>query len=794
MKIPIFISLVFAGVLFFFLPGGVVHADGIIIPPPCGVQSCPPPPCLDFACPPPRPIAQFQIKTHHVTVSIVDQLATTRVDQVFFNPNDWPLEGTYVFPLPSDAVVSGFKLWVDGESVEGRLLSAEEARKLYQDTVQQLRDPALLEYMGRGAFQARVFPIPARGERRIQIEYSQVLNADNGLVRYAYPLNTEKFSSRPLEEVSIQLEVRDRDGLRAIYSPSHTVTITRNGQDRAQVAYSAKQLLPDSDFTVYYSTGSQTGLHILSYRDPSDPQDPDGYFLMLLAPGSTAQNKPLPKDILLVLDRSGSMEGAKFRQAQEALRYILKKLNPEDRFYLETFSSSVEVYAPGLSPASEAEQALVWVDRLQSAGSTDINRALLEAVSAVQNERPTYLIFLTDGIPTQGELDTNHILDNVLRSAPAGMRLFSFGVGYDVDTVLLDSLSEDHHGLSTYVQPGEALDEVLSGFYERISQPVLTDLSLDFGAMVVSDLYPQPLPDLFTNGQVLLAGRYRTGGKTTLTLQGKVGPEVLVQTFENLEFSQDSRTADSGLAAVARIWAARKIGYLLNQIRIDGPNVETIDQIVRLSTRFGIVTPYTSYLVSEANPLGATAQDRIAQDAYQQAQAAPLAPSGQKAVERAAEEGQLQSAGAVPQIIPGEGNLIRAVGSRTFVLLDGFWTDTTFDPQLMTPVELAFLSDAYLRLAASRPDLAGALALGSKVILVVDGKAYRVDGQTASTTLQPTLTATATPESHPPEVTQASPTMPTRATPVNASPNPVCAGIGALVAMVVWAFLLKGGR
>ncbi len=798
MRISLLLALALAAALLLFMPPGAVLAGGIIIPPPCLEKRCPPPPCLDF-CPPPRPIAQFEIKYHHVAVGIVDQLATTKVDQVFVNPNDWPLEGTYVFPLPSEAVVSGFKMWMDGQPVEGKLLNAEDARRIYEDALRKLNDPALLEYMGRGAFQVRVFPIPPGGERRIQIEYSQALKAENGLLRYTYPLNTEKFSTRPLDDVTIQVDVRDQGGLRAIYSPSHTVDITRQDEQRATLVYSAKHVLPDSDFTLYYSTGSQTGLHILSYRDPGDPQDADGYFLMLLAPGVAADQKPLPKDVLLVLDRSGSMEGVKFRQAQEALRYILKKLNPDDRFYLETFSSSVETYAPGLSPASEASSALTWVDRLQSTGSTDINRALLEAVSVVQPGRPTDLIFLTDGLPTLGELDSSKILDNVLRAAPASLRLFAFGVGYDVDTVLLDSLSEDHHGASTYVQPKEALDEVLSGFYERISQPVLTDLNLDFGAISVYDLYPQPLPDLFSGGQVLLAGRYRAGGQATLKLSGKVGERDVSQTFEGVDFSQDSRSGDPSMAAVARIWAARKIGFLLNQIRLDGASQEIVDQIVRLSTRFGIVTPYTSYLVTEENPLGADAQKRIAGDAFQQSQSAPPAASGQGAVERAAEEGKLKSAGAAPQVEQGSGNAVRTVGPRTFVLLDGVWTDTAYDPKAMTSTRLAFLSDAYLKLAASRPDIAAALALGNKIILVVDGKAYQVS---PDATAQPTPSEPSSPEPPFPSpqatparteaaIVEATLTSPPQSANVQPTPTPAggatCPGIGALILVVLAA-------
>jgi Ca-activated chloride channel homolog len=232
----------------------------------------------------------------------------------------------------------------------------------------------------------------------------------------------------------------------------------------------------------------------------------------LLAPRPDAEQEAVPKDVILVLDRSGSMEGEKFQQARQALGYILKQLNPEDRFNVIAFSTGLESYADLLRPASEASEATAWVDRLSAQGSTDINRALLEAAAIVAAERPAYLIFLTDGLPTEGVVDSQQILDNLADSAPDNLRLFAFGVGYDVDTFLLDSLAQAHHGSSTYVAPGERLDEVLSAFYARVSSPVMTDLELDWGWQAY-DMYPSPLPDLFAGSQIVVVGRYSQPGR-----------------------------------------------------------------------------------------------------------------------------------------------------------------------------------------------------------------------------------------------------------------------------------------
>ena len=725
MKPKLFPIIVFAIFILLVFPNPA-RADGIIVPlpPVCEPGPCPPPPCPGpHPCPIPPPIAQLVIRYHHVTVTIKDQVAVTHVDQVFYNPNDWQVEGTYIFPIPIDAAVTSFTLWVDGQPVKGEVLDAKDARRTYEEIVRNLRDPALLEYAGQGAVQAQIFPISPQGERRVELEYSQALPAENGLVHYVYPLNTEKFSLWPLEDVSVSIDIQSSTvPIRAVYSPSHSISTSRESDRHVIAGYEESDVRPDTDFALYYSLGEEEAFHLLPFRDPGDA-DSDGFFMLLLAPRPDASLRTLPKDVILVLDRSGSMDGEKFQQAQAALRYILRQLNPGDRFNIIAFSTGMETYASGLRPASEVNEALPWVDHLSAVGSTDINRALLEGAVIAGNERPTYLIFLTDGLPTEGVVDSQNILDNLASTAPDNLRLFAFGVGYDVDTFLLDSLAQNHHGASKYVLPGERLDEVLSAFYAKISTPVLTDLSLDFGKITVYDIYPNPLPDLFVGSQIIVVGRYRESGSTTVTLTGEVNNQV--QEFHFLD--QNFPTKSTTQSALPRLWATRKIGYLLNQIRLQGPNQETIDQIVRLSIRYGIVTPYTSYLVTEEFPLGDAEHERIAGEQFNQMQSAPAAPSfGREAVEKAAAEGALADAEAPLAPAQEAAEKVRIVGSRTYVLSDSVWVDTAFDPEQMQTQKVAFLSDEYFILAESRPDLASGFALGQQVIALSDGVAYEV--------------------------------------------------------------------
>ncbi len=725
---PAFFALLVA--LFLLALPSAVHADGIIIPDP------PPPDCLPFMTPseampawptpvpiticPPRP--ELAIVYHRVTVTIQDQVAVTRVDQAFRNDSGATVEGIYVFPLPPESSVTRFSLWVGGKKVEGKVLTAEEARAIYEDIVRRQRDPALLEYIDRGAVQARIFPIAPGETRQIQLEYTQTLPMNNGLVHYRYPLNTEKFSSQPLEQVSIAVNARSTQALRAIYSPSHPISVTRDGEHNFRAGYEASGVRPDTDFDLYYSTAQNgIGLNLMTFHDPTGGEA-DGFFLMLVSPGLDTGDSQVAKDVIFVLDRSGSMDGEKFEQAQQAAQYVLEHLNTEDRFGLIAFSTGMEPFASELLPASRRSEAERWITTLSAEGSTDIHRALLEAAAMVHPGRPTYMIFLTDGLPTEGVIDREQILQAFASAAPSTVRLFAFGVGYDVDTVLLDSLAQAHHGATTYVAPGESLDEAVSAFYARITSPVLTDLQLDFGRITAYDYYPQELPDLFGGSQLVVAGRYRGNGSSTITLTGRVNSESRSFSYPGQTFS-----ASGGLSALSRLWATRKIGHLLNEIRLHGAEREMVDAVVALSVRYGIVTPYTSYLVTEPEALSADSRQQITDQALRELQAMPTQVAGAPAVQKAQEQSQLAGAQSVPApSLPEAQDVVRNAGSHSFVLHGEVWIDTSFDVGRMQATPIAFGSADYFKLAGVSPEVGAALALGPRVIVVWQGVAYEI--------------------------------------------------------------------
>jgi Ca-activated chloride channel family protein len=692
-----------------------VRADGVIVarPPECG-PVCSEPTYIDD---------QLVVKNHHVRVTIDDQLATTEIDQTFHNPNDWIVEGTYLFPVPDGATIDQFTMTVDGKEIEAQILEAEEAREIYEAIVREMRDPALLEYVGQNVIQASIYPIEPGADTSVQIRYQQVLTAEGGVVHYRYPLNTERFSAELIESVSVSVEVTSDQPVRAVYSPSHEIVVDKDGENAFTAGWEANDVKPDTDFDLFYTlSGEAIGVNLLSYWSE---QHDLGTFMILAAPGIPAQETVIAKDVIVVLDTSGSMEGEKLEQAKEALIYILENLNEGDRFTIVEFSTGVRLYEDELLSASDAQEAIDWVEQLQSDGGTNIDEALTEAMDLVDEARPTYVLFLTDGLPTEGETDTPDILEHVSEAAPENVRLFAFGVGDDVDTVLLDNLVAEHHGASSYVRPGERLDETVSNFYAKISTPVLTNVELTIDGVDTEEIYPHPLPDIFAGSQLVIVGHYEEGGAATIELLGEIDGEQTTYVYEGQAFVSTGETTST--ESLPRLWATRKIGYLMNQIRLQGEDKELTEAIIELSIRYGIVTPYTSYLITEDDILTQTGRAEAAQEAHDEAVAAPMVTTGGAAVEAAATSASMADADAAApaQFTEGDAEL-RAIGERAFLYKDGIWIETTFDAETMETVKVEFGSEEYFELLAEHPDLAVAFSLGERVIAISDGVAYEV--------------------------------------------------------------------
>jgi Ca-activated chloride channel family protein len=715
------------------------------------VEPVPPP------MPPIRDIHALRIKYQRVDVEIEDQVATTHIDQLFVNEGDRLLEGNYLFPLPQGAVVSELTMWVDGQPIEAKILAADEARQIYDQIVRQMRDPALLEYVGSSAIQANVFPIPAHDERRVEITYSMVLPAENGLIKFVYPQSTRLYSNSPLDEQRIRVEVRSDEAIRAIYSPSHAVSIDREGDYRAIVGYEDYNVLADEDFELFYTVAPEDiGLNLLSYKESGE----DGFFLLLVAPAVNVDvDQVVAKDVILVLDTSGSMEGEKLSQAKEAATFVIDNLNREDRFNIVAFGTGVRYFKPNLVPVGDAGDYRQFINSLEAVGGTNISGALLEAAAQADDQRPTTIMFLTDGLATEGVTDTPLLLDTIKQQMSDNIRLFAFGVGDDVDTMLLDGLTENHRGTTTYVRPGQDIGEAVSAFYAKVSTPVLANAKLDFGGIIVEQMYPQQLPDLFAGTQLVLAGRYREGGPATITLTGEVNGREQRFVYEDNTFR-----STGGDEFIPRLWATRAIGNLLTQIRLHGEDPELVQSVVNLSIRYGIITPYTSYLIEEEDIFSQTGRNFIAEEAFEGLVEVTREVSGEAAVDMAAEEAGMAMAEAPLPASPAEpvvgadgtvqraGGAVQMVGSKTFVLRDGTWFDTAFDADSLTPEEVSFASDSYFDLLSAAPELGRYLALGPSVLVVHQGIAYQVVEGEGSTDV--TLPSTSQPEVLPVDTSQ----------------------------------------
>ncbi|HYE79691.1 MAG TPA: VIT and VWA domain-containing protein [bacterium] len=733
------------------------------------------PPRIDIA---PHPIITRNLTLTRYTLSgeINGSSATTRVSLDFRNDTGATLEGDFVFPVPPGAVVSDFALRDGDKRLNPELLEANHAREWYLDIVRRAIDPGLLEYVDQRAYRVRAFPFAAGQTRTIELSFSHQLPQRGTLRSYTIPLqfampntvlirNLQEANLRhapapdywvpPTPQFVVSLEVEDASGLGSLSSTTHKVAINRRGSTGARVSAEGP-LAAASEFTLLIGRANdEFNATVLTY--PGEGGE-DGYFVATIYPSAPRDATPIPKDLVLVLDTSGSMEGEKWTQAQGALEYVVRHLDPHDRLALIDYDDLVNQAWSGYRAANDGakNEAVRYIQALTADGGTNINDALERAAAQIREgndpARPDYLLFFTDGLPTVGETDPGRIISNVAAALPDSARLFTFGVGYDVNTLLLDQLSRDHHGASDYVEPAQNIESVVSAFYNKIQRPALTDIRLDWGGLEVHSLQPARLPDLFHGTELLVAGRYRgkAPATVTLTVSGNAGGKP-----RTVKLSSPG-TADRANHFIPRVWANMRIGRLMEQLRTGPSNHELIREIELLARRYGIVTPYTSYLVREDMNLdrlrsGAELQDR--------ALTMPGAESGAGAVQQsksinarqaapglsygASKEEMLEEDAAayeeypdLPAGIAGigtEGSFdfpmqanglsevpIANVGNLTFMRQGAGMVDSRYDPTTeVQVVQVAAFSDRYFALLGARPELGEVFAQASEVTVMV---------------------------------------------------------------------------
>lgn len=670
-----------------------------------------------------------------VHVRVTDRVAQVEVEAWFQNrARGGPLgEGDYVYPLPGEAVFSNFSLFQGDQELRGEMLNAERARSIYEEIVRRKKDPALIELVGHGLLRARVFPINPGETRKITMRYTQILKRSGDALHFHFagsgrfagiaPVGREtaQGAQRTTEPAPLAFTLTAENGalFRDPFSPTHDVDVSR---DRGRMTVRPAGQL-SGDFALFLPlAGNRVGLTLATHRPSSEA----GYFMLTLSPAQVAEAR-VSRDLTIVVDVSGSMSGEKIDQARGALRQFIGTLGSSDRFRLIRFSSGVESYRPGWTPATSAEvrAASEWIDALIAEGGTNISGALEEAFRATSSEsRLPVVVFMTDGLPSNGETNVERIAQQAERDA-GHTRVFAFGVGYDVNTLLLDRLSTATRGTTQYVQPGEDVEQAVGVLAARIRHPVLTDLAIDAAPVRLTEVYPERLPDLFVGEDLIVFGRYHASGAGKLAVSGRRGGRserfAMAARFPEHERSNDY---------IPRLWASRKLGALTQQVRLNGPNDELVEEIRNTALRYGLLSEYTSYLVQEPE-LAARAGEELQGLHALRVPASPPPQAGQAAVQRAERArvardvrsvGGLESAQKVMAAqVSGEGvrsgggregvrsrggssEVTRTVAGRVFRRNGSTWTDVLHRSSVRV-VDVAVFSPAYFALLRALPEL-----------------------------------------------------------------------------------------
>lgn len=730
--------------------------------------------------PDPMPQATYKIRELDVHVKLQEQIARVQVSQSFVNTGSVPMEVCFVFPLPYDGAIEQLTLLVDGREFPARLLPKDEARSTYEAIVRKNRDPALLEWLGTGMFKTSVFPVPPGAERKVTLRYSQLCRQDHGLTDFQFPLSTAKYTSHPVEKISIQVDIESKGDLKNVYSPTHSIELKRDAH-HATASFRATNQVPTADFRLLYDIESgKLGTSVLSYRPAGGD---DGYFLLLTTPAIERPAEHARKTVVFVVDRSGSMSGQKIEQAKGALKFVLNNLREGDLFNIVTYDNTIESFRPELQKfdAETRQAALGFVEGLYAGGSTNIDGALAAALGQLRDSsRPSYVLFLTDGLPTTGETNEMKIVSHARSENQVRARIVAFGVGYDVNSRLLDKLARQNFGQSEYVRPDENIEDRVSRLYRKIEAPVMTDVSIQFSVdalpteagQAVNRLYPKQVVDLFEGEQLALVGRYKQPGTAKVTVAGSVGGKKQSFAFP-AELVANSK--DDTYGFVEKLWAVRRVGEIIDEIDLSGANDELIKEMVALSTRHGILTPYTSFLADENVPLtslGANAdrakvhlgqleqtsgasgfyqrelksnlqRESLAELGARQTGRAPVSGPGTKPARGAglgglrfgtigggASTASAARAGDQSERADREDDqVVQNIGTKAFYRRGGRWVDSSVtEEQEHRARRVTQFSDVYFKLADRHGrKLSQYLVFDEAVLVALDGEAYLIE-------------------------------------------------------------------
>lgn len=669
--------------------------------------------------PPDRPVNGGVVRLRtEVSVRLWGRVANVEVEEWFQNRGAGLGEGDYLCPLPGEAVFSNFSLFQGDQELRGETMDAARARAIYEEIVRRKKDPALIELAGHGLIRARVFPINQGETRKITLRYTQVLKRTGDAVQFKYAaagrhggLSGGEGAVDPLRlrepaPLTFTLVADSGHAFRDPFSPTHDLRVDRTD---GRLTVRPRGAL-SGDFALFLPLArGLVGMSLVAHRPMGGEP---GYFMLTLSPGAV-RGEAIPRDLTVVLDVSGSMSGAKIEQARRALHQLLSSLGARDRFRLITFSSTVTAYRPHWTDASDGElrEARRWVDGISATGGTNIADALAEAFRVASPEdRLPIVLFLTDGLPSVGEQNPERLAERA-EQARGRARVFAFGVGYDVNTYLLDRLTAAGHGTTQYVEPDEDVEAAVGGLAATISHPVLGDLALDETPARLTEIYPTRLPDLFAGQELVIFGRYEAADEDRAGVLGITGRRAGRQERFSVNVTLPAHSA--GDDYIPRLWAARKVGALQQSIRLNGRNPEVEREIRETALRYGLLSEYTSYLVQE--PLvAARVGDPMPRRTMPVAATAP-APGqafGQAAVRAAEADRTRREVASKAALDADEGELAlrvatgatRGVAGRIFRNRGGLWTDAAHADTARV-LKIAAFSDAYFTLLRRLPEL-----------------------------------------------------------------------------------------
>lgn len=650
-----------------------------------------------------------------VRTVIEGRIARVEVEERFRNTGGGLAEGTYLYPLPGEAVFQNFSLWMGEQEMKGEMMNAEQARGIYEEIVRRQKDPALLTLAGHGLVRAQVFPIQPGETRKVVLRYTQLLDRAGDALRVRYALGV-----RGGEGGTWRLTSRGEDTYGTPYSPTHALTVRR---ERGTLEVNVDTHGGGDIELLLPLRRGLVGTSVLT----SAPGGEDGYAMLLLAPAEAEEGPVVPRDVAFVVDVSGSMSGQKMDQARAALRQALGTLRGGDRFRLVAFSSGVRHFRDGWAPVTPEvlAEARWFIDGLNADGGTNIAGAL-DAVlgTSVPEGRLPLVLFMTDGIPSVGEEQPDRIA--ALAASRVGRaRLFTVGVGTDVNTYLLDRLAKEGHGAAEYVAPEADVEVAIGTLMSKLRRPALVNLRIVESPVALRELSPAQLPDLFYGEELVIFGRYRGQGSGTVVFEGERNGR------------RERFTAQATFPATAhenefipRLWAARRIGDLNRQLRLEGQSDVLIREIRELGLRYGILTEYTSYLVQEPtlamNQPGTPGTRQPRRDVMPMATPAPAAQTGAASFEAAKASGQLSRATSLADAevaadarlntLTGGSREVRRAGGRVFTRTGTVWTDVGHGDSLRV-LDIAPYSAAYFALTRALPELAPSLGVGEELLI-----------------------------------------------------------------------------